>query len=377
MSRPGVAVNLLWCVPEHVGGSEEYLARQLVGLAGLPPATIPGDVTIYAPRGYAGVHPEVHACFPIVASPDVGLSRPRRVALESTWLFRRTRHAGVVHHAGGTVPALSRRPIVLTIHDLQYRSYPQYLSPLKLRYLSHQIPAAVKRAAVITVPSNYVKATLGEAFAVDPERIVVVPGAVPGDLGAVATPEDELRRCYGLLGRRVLVYPAATFPHKRHDFLLRMMARHWTDPDLCLVLLGGDGLAAANVTRLIDSLGLQARVVRPGRVSPADRDGLIRLAEALVFPSEYEGFGAPLVEAMALGTPVVASDRACIPEVVGDAGLVLPLEPEAWSDVPSRVGRLGPQLIEAGIRRAREFTADRSGTALAQAYTMAAGWGSA
>ncbi len=77
--------------------------------------------------------------------------------------------------------------------------------------------------------------------------------------------------------------------------------------------------------------------MRTGRVDDDDRDGLIRLADALVFPSEYEGFGAPVVEAMALGTPVVCSDQAALKEVVADAGLVLPLDLEAWADALDRV----------------------------------------
>ena len=88
-----------------------------------------------------------------------------------------------------------------------------------------------------------------------------------------------------------------------------------------LVLLGGRGGADAERRRGRSSrVGVGDRVVRPGRVSAADRDGLIALAEALVFPSEYEGFGAPVLEAMALGTPSSCSDQAALPEVAGDAG---------------------------------------------------------
>jgi glycosyltransferase involved in cell wall biosynthesis len=368
MSDPKVAVNLLWCVPGQVGGSEEYLARQLLGLG---EAHAPFDVEVFAPTGYAAAHADVAANFRIVKAPDVGLSRSRRVALESSWLVRQSRGAQIIHHGGGTVPTVSRGPIVLTIHDLQYRSFPHYMSPLKLRYLSRQIPTAVKRAKVITVPSDYVKTTLCEAFGVDRDNVVVVPHGLESDIGAHATSEDELRRRLGLVDKRVFVYPAATFPHKRHDFLLELMARHWTHPDLRLVLLGGRGLADEQVAATISRLRLGDRVLRPGRVSAADRDGLIGLADALVFPSEYEGFGAPLIEAMALGTPVVASDRTCIPEVVGGAGLILPLEIEAWIDVPERIADIANGFVAAGYERAKDFTARRSGEALAKAYTQA------
>ena len=111
--------------------------------------------------------------------------------------------------------------------------------------------------------------------------------------------------------------------------------------------------------------------VRPGRVADADRDGLIALAEALVFPSEYEGFGAPVLEAMALGTPVICSDRAALPEVVGDAAVVRSLTLDAWADALDAVAADRAGLIERGRRRAATFTRAASGRALAGAYRLA------
>lgn len=364
-----VSVNLLWCVPGQVGGSEEYLARQLVGLTehahGL-------DIVVYAPAGYAAAHPEVAAGFALVEAPVDGTSRPRRVLTEHTWLASRTRHSDLVHHAGGTVPRWGAEPIVLTLHDLQYRSHPQYFSRLKLEYLRRRVPRAVTRSKVVAVPSDFVRGTVVDAFGTDPADVIVVRhGLVPG-LGVDATPEVELRRRYRLGdSTRVLVYPAVTHPHKRHGFLLDLMTRHWRDDDLRLVLLGGRGLADDDVERAIASSGLRDRVVRPGRVPAADRDGLIRMATAVVFPSEYEGFGAPLLEAMALGAPVVASDRTAVPEVLGGAGLCLPLDLDAWAGALDTVERSRQELIDAGRRRAASFTARDSAADLLDAYRRA------
>jgi glycosyltransferase involved in cell wall biosynthesis len=149
------------------------------------------------------------------------------------------------------------------------------------------------------------------------------------------------------------------------------MATRWTDPNLKLVLAGGPGLADAAVARQIAALGLSDRVVRPGRVGPDDRDGLIQLSEALVFPSEYEGFGAPLIEAMALGTPIVASDRTAVPEVLGNAGLSLPLDVGAWAGALDEVARRRSELVVAGRRRVVQFTATRSAGDLLTAYRRA------
>ena len=169
----------------------------------------------------------------------------------------------------------------------------------------------------------------------------------------------------------MLVLPAITHPHKGHLFLLEVMARYWDDPDLRLVLLGGAGAADEEVTAMIERLELGRRVVRLGRVTDAHRDGLIALADALVFPSEYEGFGAPVVEAMALGTPVICTDQPALAEVIGDAGIVLPRDAEAWADALDVLADRGIELVAAGRRRAESFTAERSGAGLAAAYRTA------
>lgn len=367
-----VAVNLLWCVPGEVGGSEQYLVRQLLGL---PEHDGAGDgpiaPTIYCLASFADAHPELAERFSMVVSDIDGRDRRRRIAAEHVWLARRTRSAAVVHHGGGTTPFVGRRPIVLTIHDLQYETYPEYLHPVKLRYLRTAVPRSVARSSVVAVPTEYVKSTVVDRFGADPDRVVVVPHGVEPDIGTRARPAAELRRQYGLGDGRVFVFPAITHPHKGHEFLLEVMATRWTDPDLRLVLLGGRGRADDLVERTIVTSGLTGRVVRPGRVGDDDRDGLIRLADALVFPSRYEGFGAPVVEAMALGTPVVCSDQAALAEVVADAGLVLPLEADAWADAPDRVATDGDAMRAAGLRRATGFTAATSGAAIASAYRSA------
>lgn len=368
VSTTQVAVNLLWCVPGEVGGSEQYLVRQLVGLAARPTRFVP---TIYCLASFVEAHPELEQLYPMVAADMTGLDRKRRVLAEHTWLARRTRTADLVHHGGGTTPRMGRGPIVLTIHDLQYETYPEYVGPAKLRYLRAMMPKSVGRASVIAVPTEYVRSTVVDRFSVDPGRVIVVPHGVEPDIGSGARSESDLRRDYRLGRGRVLVFPAITHPHKGHEFLLEVMAEHWDDPELRLVLLGGRGLADSTVERAIEKLGLKDRVVRPGRVGDDDRDGLIRLAHALVFPSQYEGFGAPVVEAMALGTPVVCSDQEALREVVGDAGLVLPLDRDAWSDALDRVGADRDAMCRAGRRRASMFTAAKSGEGLARAYGLA------
>jgi alpha-1,3-rhamnosyl/mannosyltransferase len=371
-----VAVNLLWCVPGQVGGSEDYLVRQLLGLAELDadPAGIAGmddmAVSVFAPRGFIQAHPDLAAVHRVVEAPIDGISRARRIYAEHTWLAEQTAGSTLVHHGGGTMPRRGTQPTLLTIHDLQYLTYPEYLSPLKRLYLGRAIPASVRRATVIAVPSEYVRGTVIDAYGCDPSSVLVVPHGTEPTLGTGATPEAELRETYHLGHGPVVVLPAMTHPHKGHRFLLRVMAEHWRDPDLRLVLVGGCGSAENDVTATIAALGLGPRVVRAGRVSAAERDGLLQMATAMVFPSEYEGFGAPVIEAMTLGAPVICSNRTCLPEVAGDAALVLPLDAEAWAGALDEAIVRRDELVAAGRERARLFTARRSARALLDAYAV-------
>jgi alpha-1,3-rhamnosyl/mannosyltransferase len=261
------------------------------------------------------------------------------------------------------------RPYVLTVHDLQYRTFPQHFSAAKRMYLDAMIGRSVRKAHAIAVPTEYVRATVIDTYGVPDNRVLVVPHGLEPDLSGHATDEAELRSRYALGDGPVLVYPAVTHPHKNHRFLIELLSTKWHDPTLRLVFIGGSGAAEAHVRAAIDP-----RLRRLGRVSAADRNGLLRLATALVFPSTYEGFGAPLIEAMALGCPVVASNATCIPDVLGGAGLSLPLAPDAWADAIDRVQNDRDVLVAAGRARAARFTSAASGQALAVTYDTAMGW---
>jgi glycosyltransferase involved in cell wall biosynthesis len=363
MSNRSVAVNLMWCRPGRVGGSEEYLRRQLLGL---PDAMY--DVTIFAPDGFATAHRDLADRHHVVEMRHDASSRARRIIDESSWLYARTKGLGLVHHGGGTVPVIRRTPIALTIHDLQYLEYPQYFSRLRLEYLRWAMPRAARAADVIAVPTQFVRSTVVDALGVPEDDVVVVPHGIESTMGVGATPETQLREQYGLGDAPIVVFPAITHPHKGHHFLLDVHQKHWSRHGVILVLIGGEGAAESSVrARLADS-SLAMGVRRLGRVPPADRDGLMQMAQAVVFPSEYEGFGAPVIEAMALGTPVISSDRACLPEVVGDAGLVVPLDVEAWATALDVVEERRSAFIEAGERRRHLFTTSVSGKALSTVY---------
>lgn len=368
-----VAVNLLWCRPGKVGGSEDYLVRQLLGLTEIAAPYAP---TLFVLPGFAAGHPDLAALYPVVAAPISGSNRVQRVIVEGRWLATQTARFTLVHHGGGTIPSdiLARRGgprTLLTIHDLQHHVYPQYVHPVKRRYLNLALPRSVRRSSAISVPTQFVKDTVVHTYGVAAGKVVVVPHGIEPALGLGATAPDVLRTRYALGQGPILVLPAMTHPHKGHKFIVRVMANFWQNPDLRLVLTGGQGAAEAEVANLIISLGQSARILRVGRVPAPDRDGLIQMAQALIFPSEYEGFGAPVIEAMALGTPVICSDRGSLSEVAGDAAEVLPLEPGAWAGALERVAARRDSLIAVGYERVKAFNSATSAAALVTAYEKA------
>ncbi len=173
----------------------------------------------------------------------------------------------------------------------------------------------------------------------------------------------------------MLAYPAITHPHKNHRFLCELLAGPLKRDDVQVVFAGGVGRAHDALVRRIEELNLGHRVVLVGRLDDADRDGLLAMSSALVFPSSYEGFGAPVIEAMALGTPVIAADATALPEVVGSAGQVLPLDAEAWSAAVDAAIEDRDLWRARGLARAATFRAVDSGRDLAGAYrrTLAPG----
>ena len=370
MSRLRVAMNLLWCVP-GVGGSEEYLVRQLLGFAEIEHDY---DIEVFAPLGFSQRQPRIASLYKVHEAPNDCSRRAVRIWLEHTWLAKKTRGYSLVHHGGGTLPRRGNKTTVLTIHDIQWIDYPHYVAPVKLRYLQRVVPSSVRRASRITAPSRFVADSLTQAFGTTTKKIGIVRHGLENDISASVTDETALRAKFSLGDGPVLVFPAITHPHKNHLFLLQLLLNAggaWADPSLRIVFAGSEGSHHENVVAFVAKHDLSSRVVMPGRVSHEDRNGLLKMADAMVFPSEYEGFGAPVIEAMRMGAPVICSDRASLPGVVGDAGLVLPLTTDAWAPALDAVRARRAELVALGHSRSQLFTAALSATDLVEQYRIA------
>lgn len=373
-----IDVNLTWLAPGRVGGSEEYLCRQLAGLftAG---AADDLSVRLFCQPSFPLAHPEFDGRAEIITLPIDRDLRGARIAAENSWLARRTRVADVVHHGGGTAPVVGSRAILLTVHDLQYLQFPHNFSRARREYLTRFMPGSVKRAVLVGVPSEFVRGTVIDAFGVDGKRVIVIPHGVPRLDRPGVDVISAVQTRYGIRGDYV-VYPAITHPHKGHSVLVELLAAIATPSHslggLKLVVVGGEGSAENSFRAAVSSADVSASVVRTGRIPADHRDALVAGARALVFPSEYEGFGAPLVEAMDLGVPVVASDHPAVVEVCGDAAAIVTTRSgDAWADAVVTALTRADELIAAGHARREAFTLERSGAALAAAYRCVASGG--
>jgi len=376
VSAVRVGANLLWLVPGVVGGSEEYSVRALESLARLPQSRV--AVTLFVNRELQRAHPDLLASFPTVIGPLSGESRARRVVTEATWLARQARaeRLDLLHHLGGTMPVVRSTPGLVTIHDLQPFAFPEHFSRVKRAYLRATVPTSVKRAVVVIVLTEFIRQDVVERIGIDPEKILLVPPGIDPPLPIDPAVALATRRRHGIGEAPFFLYPAITYAHKNHVSLVRAFGRvAAVDDRPKLVLTGGEADAEDALRTEISRLGLGDRVVRTGRVPRADLDALFSEARALTFPSLYEGFGIPVLEAMSRGVPVIASATAALPEVLGDAGvLVEPGDEVAWSDAMVRMlddDEHRAAMVARGSRRAARFTWSASAEAMLRAYEVA------
>ncbi len=384
-----VLVNLLWLVPGVVGGSEESTTDALRAVAELAPDDL--EVRLAVLRPFLHAHPDLADAFACEVLDLDGRSKPRRVLAEQSWLPRVTRRTGasVVHHAGGVVPVRHPGRVVLTVHDLQPLDLPRNFRPTKRAYIRAMAGRSARAAEVVVVPSRFTRDRVVALLGVPPGRVEVVPWSVRAtaapsaptmDPPAGATAGGEFPLPPVLGSDPFLLYPAITYPHKNHLTLLDAFARvAAVEPDLHLVLTGGASAGEGEVEERLHRPDLAGRVLRTGRVPAPQLDALFRHAVGVVVPSRYEGFGLPVLEAMARGVPVLAADAGSLPEVAAPEDLVPATDAVAWADRMAELVREDPAARARRIARNRalaaSFTPRRTAAGLLNAYRRAAGAG--
>ncbi|MDW8325557.1 MAG: glycosyltransferase family 1 protein [Anaerolineales bacterium] len=284
----------------------------------------------------------------------------------------------VFHSPDFTLPPVRRGTrTLLTVHDLSFVRDPGSAPPGLLAYLNAVVPRSVARADHVLADSQATKNDLIELYRVPAEKVTVLYSGVEANFRPVtdAAQLAAVRARYGL-GEAPFILAVGTLqPRKNYVRLLQAFAAVASQSpisDLQLVIAGGKGWLFDSIFAEVERLGLKQRVRFPGFVADGDLPALYSAARVLAYPSLYEGFGLPMLEAMACGTPVVASTASCLPEVAGDAALLVPP-----TDVPALAEALGratadeavrAELIARGFARARAFTWSKSAEQLLALY---------
>lgn len=309
----------------------------------------------------------------------------KRAALEGytaarAALFRRSaRHlTDHVLHAPNFVLMPFDGPCVATVHDISYLRYPQFHPIERVRFLERHLPPTLARADALIVDSAYVRDELVSVLGVDPAKLHVVPLGVD----AAFHPRSEaatapVLAAHGLRRDGYLLVVATQEPRKNLERLVDAYAAlpAALRASLPLVIVGARGWLDSAFARRVEPLERRGEVRRLGFVADADLPAIYAGARAFAFPSLYEGFGLPLLEAMASGVPVLTSDAASMPEVVGDAALCVdPLDVGAIRDGLQRLiadAAWRERAVAAGLARAAGYTWPRTVDATLAVYAAA------
>lgn len=285
-----------------------------------------------------------------------------------------------IFHATDFVLPPSGAPCqILTVHDLSFRRFPDTLPASLTRYLHQVVPRSVRRANHLIADSHSTARDLQEFWSVSEHRISVVPGAVDNSLFRPVKERSVLasvRRKYGIGGRPFILGVSTLQPRKNFARLIKAFrALADNHPELILVIGGGRGWRSQGIFDAVAETGLENKVLFPGFVADCDLPALYSSSECVAYPSLYEGFGLPVLEAMACGAPVLTGLNSSLAEAGGSGALYVDEHDEhAIAAGLKRLledSALRQELRRNGFRHAACFTFEQSAHKLWQAYRRA------
>lgn len=274
------------------------------------------------------------------------------------------RRLDVFHTPIGAVPMLSIAPTVVAVHDLAFLKYPDQLPRSRRTWLISAIRMSARRAGKIITVSQATANDLMEWLDIPEDRIEAIPLATSGNVERVEGKSLDVFRMKWDIDRPYVLAVGTLEPRKNLPTLLRAFAKIKNDIEHQLVLVGPEGWLTGELKSTLDELNLGDRVRLTGFVSDEELGGWYSGADLFAFPSYYEGFGLPSIEAMRCGAPVLASDNSAFPEVIGDAGVLIPAdEVDTWAESIRQLLRDDSHrlhLRDLGFARADAFSWDRT-----------------
>lgn len=361
------------------GGGIGRYTRELVGALGNEPGN-------YTYRLFSARQPaELPVPEPIPQSSAISY---RQAPLSAQWLYRvwyRLRLPLPVQLFTGTIdlfhspdfvlpPVLGDIPTLLTVHDLSFLHYPETFTPALVNYLNRVVPWSVERATHVVADSEATKRDLVNLWHVEPEKISVLYSGVHERFQPVTDDKvlAQMRQRYGLGEAPYILSVGTVQPRKNYEMLIRALKRVADKCPHNLVIAGGQGWLYDQVMDEVREQRLEERVRFTGFVDDADLPALYSESSLFVFPSLYEGFGLPLLEAMACGVPVLTSNASSLPEVAGTAAMQLPPTSERkWARAMLQVlgdSELRVHMVAAGFRQVRRFSWQKAARELRQIY---------
>jgi glycosyltransferase involved in cell wall biosynthesis len=285
-----------------------------------------------------------------------------------------TGRADLFHGPSFTLPP-SLAPSLLTVHDLSFVRYPQGAFPPLLAWLSRAVPRSLRRARHVLADSESTRLDLVELMGIPADRITVIGAGVDERFKRVSDPTflAAVRARYNL-PERFILGTSTLEPRKNFTGLIAAFNRLAAagPADLHLVIAGGKGWLYDDIFAAAAASPVSQRIHFPGFVADEDLPALYTLADLFAFPSHYEGFGIPVLEAMACGTPVVCADNSSLPEVAGDAALLVPAtDSQALVDAMHRLlidTSLREALVGRGLEQARKFAWEKAAERLLAVY---------
>lgn len=363
-----IGLNLAYLVPGETGGTETYARELIPALVAERPDL---RLTAFLSREAAEARGAPWLEIPSVTMPVRARQRAEWVRGEQLQLPRLASRAGVdlLHSLANTAPGRGRFKRVVTVHDLIHRIHPEAHFGRASSAMRWLVWLAARRSDRVIAPSVTSREDIVRLLGASPEEIDVVPQgvAVPGDLpawgGSDRSPEAaaaDVRARFKLGERPVVLCVAAMRPHKNQARLIEALALIPGERRPRLVLAGYATPYEMELREQVSALGLDSDICFAGWVSAAELEALYLAASAFIFPSLYEGFGLPVLEAMAHGVPVACSDRGSLAEVAGGAARLF--NPDNPKEIAAAVealvydGREAERLRGAGRERAVAFT---------------------